>query len=334
MNGHIAIIDPDPVFARSMSQRLLHLIPRTQISFYSPEDLQGDPSLVLTEDVILYDETRTDQATLFRHTGASRPPFLIPLQAQGSENRRKMTGAELSRIVNEAAEGIPAKQAGFPLHDPSEISGLHKPPTEQYLARPGGHMRILLSFADRSDREKYAAGCTKAMLSSGLRIIRLDLMSGISMVNPFRRKNGEKETPDAVSSGISELLLQLESVKMQPDDLLDFIQLGQDGCYHFGLPIRADDILCCRTDVLVRLLHLLRRIADSPEENTSVLVVIEALPFRVLRQLCSFSHELHIIMPPQGQADEKLCEWELTDLFSSLPPNLLKFFSESRKAVI
>jgi len=300
MNGHIAIIDPDPVFARSMSQRLLHLIPRTQISFYSPEDLQGDPSLVLTEDVILYDETRTDQATLFRHTGASRPPFLIPLQAQGSENRRKMTGAELSRIVNEAAEGIPAKQAGFPLHDPSEISGLHKPPTEQYLARPGGHMRILLSFADRSDREKYAAGCTKAMLSSGLRIIRLDLMSGISMVNPFRRKNGEKETPDAVSSGISELLLQLESVKMQPDDLL----------------------------------HLLRRIADSPEENTSVLVVIEALPFRVLRQLCSFSHELHIIMPPQGQADEKLCEWELTDLFSSLPPNLLKFFSESRKAVI
>ena len=331
MEGNIAIIDPDPVFARSMSQRLLHLIPRTHINLYAPEDLKSDPSLVLTEDVILYDETRTDQETLFKHTGTAVLPCFIPLQAQGTENRRKMTGAELSRKVQEAAERVAGKASAGPSADSSSSANFQKPPAGQDFYRPKGHMRILLSFADRLEREKYAAVCTKSLLSSGLRIIRLDLMSGISMVNPFRRKAGSKEERDTLSSGISELLLQLESVKMEPDDLLDYVQLGQDGCYHFGLPIRADDVLCCRPDVLVRLLHLLRRISDSPDENTAVIVVIEALPFRILKQLCSLSHELHIIMPPQDQSDEKMCEWELKDLFSSLPPNLLKFFSESRK---
>ena len=332
MEGHIAIIDPDPVFARSMSQRLLHLIPRSHISVYSPEDLSRDPSIVLTEDVILYDETITDQETLHRHTGSSGSACLIPLQAQGSGSRRKMTGSELSKRVQEASAGVSVKQD---FSFPSELSkdaGFRMPPADQALCRPKGHMRILISFADRSEREKYAAGCTKALLSSGLRIIRLDLMSGISMVNPFRRKTGAREYHECTSSGISELLLQLENCKMDPDEILSFVQLGQDGCYHFGLPLRSDDILSCRPDVLIRLLHLLRRLADSPEENTAVIVVIESLPFQVLKQIWSLSHELHIIMPPQDFSNGKLYEWELTDLFSSLPPNLLKFFSESRKA--
>ena len=334
MKGHIAIIDSDPVFARSMSQRLLHLFPQARINLYAPEDLESDPSLELTEETILYDETRTDQAALIRHTGSSQPACFIPLQAQGSDGRRRMTGAELSKIVNGAAQGISIRQTGFQGSVPSSSANLHKPPAEDVFYKPKGHMRILLSFADHSEREKYAGSCTKSLLSTGLRIIRLDLMSGISMTNPFRKKSGSKDVHNSVSSGISELLLHLENVKMEPDELLDFVQLGQDGCYHFGLPVRADDILCCRTDVLVRLLHLLRRISDSPDENTAVIVVIESLPFRVLKQLCSLSHELHIIMPQQGQSDEKMCEWELNDLFSSLPPNLLKFYSESGKVAV
>jgi len=334
MEGHIAIIDPDPVFARSMSQRLLHLIPRTRISLYSPEDLKNDPSLVLTEDVILYDEIRTDQEMLFKHTCTAGQPCFIPLQTQGSETRRKMTGSELSRKVQEVTRVVSGKQPAMQAFDSSAGASILKPPILQEFGRHKGHMRILLSFADRSDREKYACGCTKALLASGLRIIRLDLMPGISMVNPFRRKTGFKDGRDTLSSGISELMLQLENVKMEPSDLLDFVQLGQDGCYHFGLPIRADDILCCRTDVLVRLLQLLRRMSDSPDENTAVIVVIESLPFQVLKQICSLTNELHIIMPPQDQSDGNLCEWELTDLFSSRPPNLLKFFSETTKVSI
>src|SRR5665647_1101155 len=73
MKGHIAIIDSDPVFARSMSQRLLHLFPLAKINLYAPEDLESDPLLELTEETILYDETRTDQAALNKHTGSSRP---------------------------------------------------------------------------------------------------------------------------------------------------------------------------------------------------------------------------------------------------------------------
>lgn len=334
MEGHIAIIDPDPVFARSMSQRLLHLIPRTRISLYSPEDLMNNPSLVLTEDVILYDEILTDRETLFKHTSAAAEPCFIPLQTQGSETRRKMTGTELSLKVQDAARGITAKHTSLQAFDSSSGAHLLKPPALQDFGRHIGHMRILLSFADRSDREKYAAVCTKALLTKGLRIIRLDLMPGISMVNPFRKKAGCKESRDTLSSGISELLLKLESTKMDPSELLDYVQIGQDGCYHFGLPIRADDILCCRIEVLVRLLQLLRRITDSPDENTAVIVVIESLPFRVLKQICSLTNELHIIMPPFDQSDENMCEWELTDLFSSLPPNLLKFFSETKKVSV
>ncbi len=342
MERHIAIIDPDPVFARSISQRLLHLIPQTQISLYSPDDLKNNAALVLTEDVILYDETRTDQETLRTHIREASPPCFIPLQSQGSEDRRKMTGAELSRKVREARPDscyIPlentARDSGFfPIPHDSVKSILLQQTTPQTQYRPQGHMRILVSFTDRSEREKYTAGCTKTLLAAGLRVIRIDLMSGISMVNPFRRKSGFADVRDSLASGISELLLQLESVKMEPHELLDFLQLGQDGCYHFGMPLRADDILCCQPGVLVRLLHLLRRLSDIPEEDTAVIVVVESLPFCTLKQICSLSHELHIIMPPQNYSDQKMCEWELTDLFSSLPPNLLKFFSESKKADI
>jgi hypothetical protein len=340
MEGHIAIIDPDPVLARSISKRLLHLIPQTRISLYSPEDLKCDPTLVLTENVILYDETHTDPDTLQKHTSAIFLPCLIPLQTHGAENRRRITGAELSKKVQDATLGSTAKQNSFtcfaaesPSFAAESPSFVFSPPNDPCSIAARGHMRILISFAERSEREKYASGCAKSLLSSGLRVIRLDLMSGISMSDPFRRRNGSRDTHDNSSSGISELLLLLENVTIQPEELLNFVQLGQDGCYHFGLPLRADDILCCRTDVLVKLLTLLRKLSDSIEENTAVMVVIESLPFYVLRQLCCLPHELHLIMPPQDQSGN-MCEWELTDLFASLPPNIMKFFSESRKTGI
>ena len=333
MEDHIAIIDPDPVLARSISNRLLRLMPQSRISLYSPEDLRRDPSLVLTENVILYDETHTDTDTLQQHTSAVFLPSLIPLQTHGAENRRRITATELSKKVQEVTQKSSAKQKTFPGFISESPSSTILPPSCPDSIAARGHMRILISFADRTERDKYASGCAKALLSSGLRVIRLDLMSGIRMSDPFRRRNASKDSRANSSSGISELLLLLENVNIQPEELLNYVQLGQDGCYHFGLPLRADDILCCRTDILVRLISLLRRLSDTKEENTAVMVVIESLPFHVLRQLCSIPHELHIIMPAQDQSSD-MCEWEITDLFSSLPPNILKFFSESRKSGI
>ena len=330
MEGHIAIIDQDPVFARSMSERLMYLIPRTRISLYSPDDLLRDPSLELTENVILFDKALTDQEALCKHTLTSSNPCFIPLEAQGTEGRSRMTGTELSRRIREASDSLFANQHVCCINEHDSPPYSQKPPDEQSFSRPRGHMRILISFADRLEREKYAANCGKSLLSSGLRVIRLNLMSGISMMNPFLKTKENENGTKYISSGISELLLQLESVRMEPDEILHYVQLGQDGCYHFGFPVRSDDILCCNPDILVRLLHLLRRIADSADDNSAVIVVTESLPFHVLKKICSLSHELHIIMPPQGYSNDKLFEWELNDLFSSLPPNQLKFFTKAK----
>jgi len=345
MDRHIAIIDSDPIFARCISQRLQRLIPSTRISLYTPDDLKSGSSLLLTEEVILYDETQTDPETLRKHTNTPAPPCLIPLKASGSELRSKMTGTELFRRVQNAAAaadnqtGCSCEAAGGDIlpaltesRDPGGLSCSEH--DRQNLHRSRGHLRMLISFADRSGRELYAARSVQTLLTDGFRIIRIDLMPGISMTNPFRRKNGAREQKNPFVSGISELLLQLENTAMEPKDLLNYVQMGQDGCFHFGLPLRSDDIVCCRPELVVRLLCLLRRMADTPEENTAVIVVAEGLPFQMLHQICPVSHELHVIMPPKEQIDHAMCDWELNELFSSLPPGLLKFISETERHTV
>lgn len=337
MNEHIAIIDPDVVMSRSMSQRIMHLIPDSKVSLYTPDAIMNDESLCLAEGIIFYDEMGTDPDLLLRHTADSTHPHLIPLQSAGTEGRRLLTGTELSRMIREASADLryesPDTGSGFG----TDLRRLREQPepgrprhssthTIQALLEP---FKMVISFTGNEERERFAGKEIHSLLESGYRVIRLDLMPGIRMTNPFRLKSTDKGDQGMISSGISELLLQLDGKHLEPSELLNYLQLGKDGCYHFGLPLRSDDVILCRMEVLVRLISLLRREVETDTEKSAAIVVVDSLPFQVLKQICPLSRELHVLVPSDGISDDTLCEWELSDLFSCLPPGLKKYVSRS-----
>ena len=367
MNEHIAIIDPDIVLSRSISQRIMHLIPDSKVSFYTPDAIRSDESLCLPEGIIFYDEEGTDPDLLLRHTADASHPHLIPLHSPGTEGRRLLTGTELSRMIREAYSGeqyiskdsgsgyasdsgcghaidsgcghASDSGSGYAIDSGyrSDVQRLREKPepglprlsaarTVQALMEP---FKMLLSLTDNQERERFAGREIHALLDAGYRVIRLDLMPGIRMTNPFRPKSSDKGAKNIIPSGISELLLQLDGKHLEPSELLNYLQLGKDGCYHFGLPLRSDDIILCRMEVLVRLICLLRRQVEADTEKTAAIVVVDSLPFQVLKQICPLSRELHVLVPSDGISDDTLCEWELSDLFSSLPPGLKKYVSRS-----
>ena len=103
MNERIAIIDPDLILSRSMSRRIMHLIPDSRVSLYTPEAVRSDESLCLSEGIIFYDEKGADPDLLLRHAAGPAHPHLIPLQASGTDERRRLTGTELTRMIREAS---------------------------------------------------------------------------------------------------------------------------------------------------------------------------------------------------------------------------------------
>lgn len=334
MEHHIAIIDPDPVFAQNMSNRLLHMLPESHISRYSPLEIVSDASIMLTEDVILYDEIRMDLMTLHKHISTTKLPLMIPLTTHGTNNRRHLTATELSDKVSGISiqQVMGVKDNKIPVSPPflfASNSDAH----DNHRSR--GHVRMMVSFADRVEREQYVARNMQTTASAGQRVVRLDLMPGMGITNPFPdSKIKHKTGRDVHSYGISDLLLQLETTTMAPSALLSYVQIGTDGYFHFGFPQRADDIICCQPKTLLVLLYLLRQLAENPDENTVVLVVIESFPFRVLRQLCTLAHELHIILPPLEATDAAMCDCEIHDLFSCLSPNMLTFVSSQNKVLV
>lgn len=357
MMERIAIVDPDVYLSRSISQRIMHLIPDSRVSLYTPDAIENDESLCLPEGIIFYDEKGTDPDLLLRHAAEASNPHLIPLHSSDTKGRRLLTGTELSRMVLEASAGMRNESsARMPYESPNDM---------RYESRAGGSVyssdtafgiderrprekpepglprmsaartiqalmepfKMLISFTDSKERERFAAREIHALQNSGYRVIRLDLMPGIRMTNPFRPQSADKGGKGAFPSGISELLLQLDGKHLEPSELLNYLQLGKDGCYHFGLPLRSDDIILCRMEVLVRLISLLRKQVETDTEKSAAIVVVDSLPFQVLKQICPLSRELHVLVPSDGISDDTLCEWELSDLFSCLPPGLKKYVS-------
>jgi hypothetical protein len=330
MSEHIAIIDPDPLLSKSIQDRLHKSFPDLHFQIYSPDECLMKESGSLTADMVFYDRNALNEESL-RSLLQNDSIELIPLNAEGFPPRKK-NAIELSACLSRAEHNRVNAETG--LHRPSYIkSAFENEPSLITAANQNNSSRILLSFTDPARRESYISGCVRNMTKDGHRLIRVDLMPGVSMRNPFRKRSDFRDHNSFSSTGISEVLLKLESTSMTPDELLHYVQLGMDGVYYFGLPDRSDDILDCRPETLLRFLKLLRKLSDRKESNFSVLIAIEGLPFHTLRILCPHSEQLHVLMPDDSFSDRSLAEWEIHKLFSMLPPSLLKFISEPQRTI-
>lgn len=330
MSDRIAIIDPDIRFAKCIEERLKKTFPSIPFRIYTPEDCRNKQIVFLDENMILYDNGSIDEEFLRSQIQDSSAKF-IPLLADGFPVRKK-DALELEACLSSIASGSDA----YNTNRLAAIPASRDPNGDIHVIGRGnsGNSRMLVSLTDAASREAYVSSCAKSMMKTGQRLLRLDLMPGVSMKNQFRKRSEFRERSSISSTGISELLLKLESAKVTPDDLLQYVQLGIDGVYSFGIPDRSDDILDCHIDKLLHLLQLLRRLSDRKDQNFSVLVVLEGLSFHTLRSLCVVTEELHIIMPDESLSDRNLAEWEVHKLFSCLPPSMLKFISEPKRSKI
>lgn len=317
MSRNIAIIDPDPHFSRSLSQRLYHYLPDAKIVSYTPDSLRSDPRN-FNEDVILFDNHQTDESYLRQHCAATILPLLIPLRCCRDDGGRRIPGKEITTKIIDAQAPLSSFAPDF-----DSTPG----------TREGGRLCLFLSLGDRNEREQYIRSNTSSMRSSGCRLIRLDLMPGISMPPPQESAPGQRNG-SSISSGVSDLLLLLESASVSPSELLEYLCPDGSGWLHFGRPVRSDDIIESDPVILVRLTRLLRDLVDSASEKTSVVIAVEGLSLSRAARLCPLAHELHVILPHNISSSDTLINYELEQLFSSLSPKQLKFVSTARKAAI
>lgn len=318
MSKSIAIIDPDVHFSRLLSQRLKHHLPDANITAFSPDD----PNLKdrsWDEDAILFDNLRTSPDELRKCSTASFIPMLIPLRTESGDGGFRIPGNTITRKLLYSV-GVSPESAS----DTSPALTLHD----------SGRLRIFFSLGDRNQREKYIRSNTTGLISSGHRLIRLDLMPGVSISRPHFNGRCRPAHSTSVSSGISDLLLLLESGQVDSELITEYLHPDGNGWLHFGRPIRSDDIIQTETAVLASLVRKLRDLVDTSVEKTSVCVVLEGIPFSKARQLCPLAHELHVILPEEDSSEDQLIGFELQELFSSLSPKQLKFISSNVKVAI
>jgi hypothetical protein len=318
MSKSIAIIDPDIHFSRLLSQRLKHHLPDANITTFSPDDLNL-AGRTWDEDAILFDNLRTDPDKLRQCSSASFLPMLIPLRTESSDGGCRIPGNTLTHKLLYST-GLSTENA----IDSSSV----------LAQRDSGRLRIFFSLGDRTKRENYIRSNTAGLISAGHRLIRLDLMPGVSISRPRFNVRGRNLSSPEVSSGISDLLLLLESGKVDPDVLLEYLHPDSNGWLHFGRPIRSDDIIQTDSSVLVSLVRMLRDLVDTSSEKTSAAVVLEGIPFSKARHLCPLAHELHVILPEDDSSEDHLIGYELQELFASLSPKQLKFLSSNAKVAI
>jgi len=318
MSKSIAIIDPDIHFSRLLSQRLKHHLPDANISTFTPDDL-NIAGRTWSEDAILFDNLHTNPDDLRQCMTASFLPMLIPLRTESSEGGCRIPGNTITHKLLYSSG----------LRPENEIDS-----SSTLTQRDSGRLRMFFSLGDRIQRETYIRSNTAGLISSGHRLIRLDLMPGVSITRPHFNVRGRVAASPATSSGISDLLLLLENSKVDPEVLLEYLHPDGNGWLHFGRPIRSDDIIQTDTSVLVSLVRMLRDLIDSSGEKTSVSVVLEGIPFSKARHLCPLAHELHVILPEEDSSEDQLIGFELQELFASSSPKQLRFLSSNAKVAI
>lgn len=315
MNGKsIAIVDPDLRFSKALSERLHHYLPTARITRYSPSELITQGSMI-PEEIILYDNSEIRPEAFTGLISTTVLPLLIPLRSGSAAGDIRLSGKLIFDRILSSEEGEPNLT------------------TSPFEREKSGVLRLFLLLGSRALREKYIQANTGMLISSGHRLIRMDLMSGISIAEPkssglLGRKGNQ------VLSGYSDLLLRLGGPDPEPETLLDYLRPNGSGWLYFGRPSRSDDIISLDSDSLVRLVRMLRVLTDRSTPVSSAIVVIEGLAFSKIRKLCPLAHEMHVIYPDDAADDDPLVRYELEQLFSAAGPKQLKFISSAGKEAI
>lgn len=308
----VAIIDSDCYYSRALSERLRRYLPDARISRYSPSVL-AEHRDELSADIILYDNEEIRPEHFADITSASLVPIWIPLKEETDRGTR-MNGKSISeRIISMTDE---SESAGFTGPDMRSQSGI---------------LRLFLSLGSRGKREQYIRSNTGALMSSGHRLIRLDIMPGISISEP----GGSliKGRRDLIPTGLSDLLLRLNAQDLDPEILLDYLRPNGAGWLYFGRPARSDDMISGDPIALVRMVKMLRLLVDGAYPPVSAIVAVEGLPFSKVKQICPLAHEMHVIYPDDAADDDPMIRYELEQIFSASGPRQLKFISSSREAI-
>ncbi len=316
MNGKsIAIVDPDLCYCKALAERLRHYLPETRISRYSPSDIFEQAEMI-PEEIILYDNKEIRPEAFSGVISATMLPFLIPLRAENESCDIRLNGKLISeKILSVGEEASDSTISSMDEHDRS------------------GVLRLFISLGSRISREKYIRANTGTLVSSGHRLIRMDLMPGVSIAEP-KSSGLLKRTGNQVFSGYSDLLLRLGSPDLAPEALLDYLRPNGSGWMYFGRPSRSDDIISLDSDLLVRLVRMLRLLTDRSSPASSAIVVVEGLAFSKIRKLCPLAHEMHVIYPDDAVNDDPLIRYELEQLFSAAGPKQLRFVSSAGKEAI
>ncbi len=312
MKQRIALILSDVYLANTIVTRLAYLLKNYQINHYLPSTVLSG-CLRIAEEVILYDQLAIEKTKLLAFLAGRSPPIFIPL--------RKSTKSDEVIPADEILEQITLSASQLSNH--LSVASQTSPPQESTLLK--SHIRIITALGEHSQRKVYLRTMIKALLQPLNKVIHLEIMSGLHMLS----RAGTTQNISGNSSSISSLLLYLENNKCKAQELWNFLQVDCLGCYFFGLPEKADDLLLCSRQTVEKLLQLLHRLTTNSPENIIVLVSIASLPLQVFRSYCNYGQELHLLLPADSQ-DISFYQKEIHNLVTNLPSHILKFICTPR----
>ena len=150
------------------------------------------------------------------------------------------------------------------------------------------------------------------MVAKGRRLIYLPLMPTYQMNCLAAPGQGPS---------LSDLLLQLMSRSLKPDDLGQFWQPHPNGFLQFRPPDRSDDLQQCPPDLLRQLVTLLRKRLSQDSPPGMALIDCSAMPFASMAAVAVLCDVCEVLMPkPAGYAAESACR-EIGFLLAKVPSN-------------
>lgn len=314
MKHQIALIENDQILAVKISRNLEKIMPGSNFFLYPSESVKKKKEIFFSENVLLYDNRQIDHAELQDHH--QKNTIIIPLYTNDRNSILPLSSAEIKcKIISEE------RIRSAPMH-------FFKTSNQKPTFRKQNYMHAFISFTDPTIREKHIRQHVKNLLDQGIRVIRLNIMPGISMLPPQYVSTGKSISLEKKKiqtfSGISELLLRITSTEIKTAQVNDYLQMTKSGVYEFGIPQRSDDLVSCPPETLQKLIQLLYHFARESSEFTNIVIAIEGIPFQTLYDLCIYFDEYHMIRPRYYPED--FCyAFEFNELERKLSPQTLRF---------